>query len=125
MHRSRLAQILVDVAPGDHDATVGFWSGALGRPARPHGEEYTFLGGEIAGEVTFYLQRLEAGPSRVHLDLETDDLDAEVARLERLGATRVEMIEDWQVMRDPAGLVFCVLPREKGSLDDTDAAVWD
>ena len=46
----------------------------------------------------------------MHLDIHTDDLDAEVARLEKLGAERVQQVHGWWVMRDPAGLLFCVLP---------------
>jgi Glyoxalase-like domain len=61
------------------------------------------------------MQRLESGPPRVHLDIHTDDLDAEVARLERLGAQRVQRVQTWWVMRDPAGLPFCVLPTSPGS----------
>ncbi len=124
MHRSRLTHVLVDLAPEDFEAGVAFWSGAVGVPARVE-DEYVHLGEEPTPGVSLYLQRLGSGSSRVHLDFETDDLDAEVARLEALGAVRVEVIQGWQVMRDPAGLLFCVLPRGKGSLDDTDAAVWD
>ena len=49
------------------------------------------------------VQRLGNGPSRVHVDLHTDDVGAEVARLEGLGAEVVEVREHWTVMRDPAG----------------------
>jgi hypothetical protein len=52
----------------------------------------------------------------MHLDLETDDVDAEVARLEALGATRYdhqqERGDDFWVMRDPWGNEFCVLDQE-------------
>ena len=48
--------------------------------------------------------------SRVHLDIETDDLDAEVARLERLGARRIAFVrERWWVMEAPAGHRLCVV----------------
>ncbi|MGH3418639.1 MAG: hypothetical protein ACRDOD_03455 [Streptosporangiaceae bacterium] len=32
---------------------------------------------------------------------------------------------EWQLMRDPAGLVFCVLPEPPGELDDSNARRWD
>jgi len=67
------------------------------------------------------MQRLESGAPRVHLDIHADDLDAEVARLERLGAERVQKVQIWWVMRDPAGLLFCVLPVSPGSLNDENA----
>jgi hypothetical protein len=62
---------------------------------------------------------------RVHVDIRTDDLPAEVARLEKLGAERVQQVHSWQVMRDPAGLLFCVLPEPPGALDDSNAQRWD
>jgi hypothetical protein len=52
-------------------------------------------------------------------------VDAEVARLERLGAERVQRVATWWVMRDPAGLVFCVLPASAGSLNDDNAQRWE
>jgi hypothetical protein len=61
----------------------------------------------------------------VHLDIHTDDLDAEVDRLERLGAQRVQRGHSWWVMRDPAGLLFCVVPDERGTLDDDNAHRWE
>ncbi len=54
------------------------------------------------------LQRVEHD-SRVHLDIETDDIPAEVARLEKLGATVVARPERWVVMQAPSGQRFCVV----------------
>jgi hypothetical protein len=49
--------------------------------------------------------------SRCHLDLWSDDLEAEVARLETLGATQVQVADDGDlvVMLDPAGNEFCLV----------------
>jgi hypothetical protein len=69
--------------------------------------------------------RLEEGASRVHLDIHTSDLDAEVERLERLGATRVRQARSWWIMRDPAGLLFCVIPTAAGKLTDDNAYRWE
>jgi len=110
MHRSRLSSIMIDCDEQSMEAGVHFWSGALGmatrRPANP-ADPYVELEGEAAG-LHLELQRIGA-QSRIHLDIETDDLEAEVRRLEALGATREAKIEGWQVMRDPAGHVFCVV----------------
>ena len=50
---------------------------------------------------------------RLHIDLRPDDQAAEVARLEALGATRVDIgqtgQESWVVLADPGGNEFCVL----------------
>ena len=48
-------------------------------------------------------------PSRVHLDIEADDQDAEVARLEALGAKRIGWVKRWWVMEAPTGQRFCVV----------------
>ena len=58
----------------------------------------------------------------MHLDIHASDLDAEVARLEQLGAKCVQRVNSWQVMRDPAGLLFCVLPDD--SLHEGNAHRW-
>jgi hypothetical protein len=50
---------------------------------------------------------------RRHLDIETDDVDAEMARLERLAARRVEQGRTFWVMEAPTGQRFCVVrPRQ-------------
>ena len=65
-----------------------------------------------------------AHPSRVHLDIETDDIEAEVARLEKLGAKRLEAIRDWVVMEAPTGQRFCVVPVVRGGFD-AKATTWE
>lgn len=56
-----------------------------------------------------------AHQSRVHLDIETDDVEAEVSRLEGLGAKRVERVSSWWVMEAPTGQRFCVVRSEPNS----------
>ncbi len=70
--------------------------------------EYTVFG-DVQGH-RLLLQELGEGDARIHLDIHTDDRDAEVRRLLALGATRVSEAEDWVVLRDPAGLLVCVVP---------------
>jgi hypothetical protein len=45
-----------------------------------------------------------------HIDIETDDLDAEVARLKALGAEPVNTWQEAHTLRAPSGHVFCVVP---------------
>src|SRR6266496_6494597 len=71
------------------------------------------------------VQRLEEGQGGVHVDIHADDLAAEVARLEGLGAERVGRARSWWVLRDPAGLLFCVMPEPVGSLSAGNARRWD
>jgi hypothetical protein len=56
-------------------------------------------------------------PSRIHLDIEANDLDAEVSRLERLGARRVGFVKRWWVLEAPTGQRFCVVRPQRGPLD--------
>lgn len=123
-HFSRLLKIVIDVPSAEHDREVSFWEEALGQSLPQLGYP-EYRGAALHGQ-DFYLltQRLGAGPARVHLDMHTDDLDAEVARLERLGAERVQHVHSWQVMRDPAGLLFCVLPESPGELHEGNAHYW-
>lgn len=124
-HYSTIAKIVIDVPAGAHDRELAFWQGAAGQelPQIWSGE---YHGGMLPGhDLMLLVQRLDAGAPRVHLDIHTDNLDAEVARLERLGAVRVSQVQSWWVMRDPAGLVFCVLPESPGSLTGENAQHWD
>jgi predicted 3-demethylubiquinone-9 3-methyltransferase (glyoxalase superfamily)/predicted enzyme related to lactoylglutathione lyase len=108
MHRSRLSVVLVDVEASLRDRAVTFYSGALGRAGEPSTSfpEYSkFPGSQDPG---FLVQEIQ-GDARVHFDLHTDDVEAEVARLERLGAKIREKSGHWVVMTDPAGLNFCVV----------------
>ncbi len=109
MRRTWLRQVLIDCHPDDFDANVAFWSEALGaRPvANPDDPEYVELA-DVPGEITLLLQCVDA-PSRVHLDIESDDVEAEARRLEALGAIHVRKVKTWWVMRDPAGLLFGVI----------------
>jgi hypothetical protein len=62
-------------------------------------------------------------PSRLHLDSESDDPEAEVRRLEGLGAKRIAFVRRWWVMEAPTGQRFCVLRAQRGSLE-RDANEW-
>ena len=111
MHRSRLCALLIDCNVDDIEAAARFWSAALGREIdRDHAGsrgDYVMLE-TPPGEVLVQLQRVEHA-SRVHLDIESDDIDAEVARLEKLGAVVDRRLERWVVMRAPTGQRFCVV----------------
>lgn len=124
-HHSRISKIVIDVPRDVHDAEVAFWSGAAGKPLARFEKHPEFHGAELNEHVGLLTQRLERGEGRVHLDIHTDDLEAEVKRLESLGAQRVAQHKFWWVMRDPAGMPFCVIPDRPGSMDETNANRWD
>jgi predicted enzyme related to lactoylglutathione lyase len=127
MHRSRLTGALFDVPAEDFGAEVAFWSGALGYPSVPDDDDpdYVRLDGLFSG-LEILVQRLGPGaPARMHFDLESDDVEAEVERLENMGASRVRAMESWWIMRDPAGLLFCVVEVQSPEEFAAEATTWD
>jgi len=111
-HRSRLAGFIIDCNVDDLDAAADFWSRALGcsvadRDAGDGTAEYQQLG-DTPGDLHIEVQKV-AHPSRVHLDIESDDIDAEADRLEKLGAKKIAFVKRWWVMEAPTGQRFCVV----------------
>ncbi len=112
MHHSRLAGFIIDCRTDDLNAAGRFWSGALGLPSKgDDGHGYAPLDSS-AHNLNIEVQKV-AHESRVHLDLETDDVEAEAARLERLGARKLERFERWWVMEAPTGQRFCVVKAKR------------
>ena len=126
MHRSRLTTVVIDCAESDYDRGAGFWSAALGRPIMTRDERFSSLRGRIAGEGSPYLgfQRVPSAERAIHLDIETDDVAAEVARLEKLGARRKRDVNDYVVMEAPTGHAFCVIPVRRPDFP-VKAARWE
>jgi predicted enzyme related to lactoylglutathione lyase len=123
-HRSRLSTLLVDVPDTRFADVVAFWAAALGRrPNRAPRAAEPYLGLEGAGPLDVVLQRIDGAP-RYHVDIASDDVEAEVRRLVAAGATVVGPIETWVVLRDPAGLYVCVVPAEGEDFEAT-STLWD
>jgi catechol 2,3-dioxygenase-like lactoylglutathione lyase family enzyme len=125
MHRSRLTSVVIDCAEGDFEKGAEFWSAALGRPLLHRDGRYAALRGRHGGEGSPYLglQRVPGAERAIHLDIETDDVEAEVARLERLGARVKARIRLHVVMEAPSGHAFCVVPSRRGDFP-AGAAEW-
>ena len=123
---SYLDVVFVDVPELDAPAETVFWAAAFGAvPHRGEGEDaaYTYLldAGDPDEPLEVAIQRID-GPARHHLDIVAPDVDVEVARLEALGAIRVaahEANQDWVTLRDPAGLLVCVVPAPDDQEDPT------
>lgn len=125
MHHSRLCAFVIDCKTDDIEAATTFWSKALGRSVVSHEPEhdtYRELSAG-AGEPMLLLQKV-GHASRIHLDIETDDIEAEVKRLEGLGAKRVEFVKRWWVMEAPTGQRFCVVRPQRGPLE-SNANAWN
>ena len=112
-HHSRLAGFIIDCEGGSLGKAAKFWSRALGLPVLDPDEggedKYARLDGSRHG-LHIEVQKVDH-PSRVHLDIETDDLEAEVARLLALGAAEFSRPRHrrWVVMQAPTGQRFCVV----------------
>lgn len=118
MHHSRLSTLVLDCCGDDLAAATAFWSQALGKPVAHPDQDGDGKYAELetaADEPIILLQRVDH-PSRVHLDIESDDIEAEVRRLEALGAKRIEAIRTWVVMEAPTGHRFCVVRPQRGEI---------
>lgn len=126
MHKSRLSTLVIDCEAENLEVAEAFWGKALGYGLKhrnePGDENYTQLDSP-AEELKILLQRVDH-PSRVHLDIETDDIEAEVSRLESLGAKKIAQIKRWWVMEAPTGHRFCVVRPQRSGFDE-DANVWE
>lgn len=115
MHRSGLGGFIIDCQGDDLDAAASFWSRALGldtvASADPADVGYVLL---RTGPRDPHIEVQKVShPSGVHLDIEADDVEAEVRRLEGLGARRLRNVRDWCVMQAPTGQRFCVVPARR------------
>ncbi len=116
MHRSRLSTFVIDCKTQDVAAAARFWSAALGRKVKDTVDEPGYLELESReSEPILLVQRVDHD-SRIHLDIESDDLEAEVKRLEALGAKRVAFVKRWWVLEAPTGQRFCVVNPQRGPL---------
>jgi predicted enzyme related to lactoylglutathione lyase len=116
MHHSRLSTLVIDCQVDDLATATAFWSQALGKPVADPDQDGDGKYAELqtaADEPIILLQKVDHA-SRVHLDIETDDLDTEVARLEQLGALRIAFTRGrWWVMEAPSGHRFCVVQPQR------------
>jgi len=125
MHKSRLSGFIIDCQTDNLAASAEFWAGALGAPAetRAATDDGFYIALAVAkGEPYVEVQKVDH-PSRVHIDIEADDIPAEVERLENLGAKKIAGINDWVVMEAPTGQCFCVVPVIRSDFDEK-ANTW-
>ncbi|MGH8166274.1 MAG: VOC family protein, partial [Woeseiaceae bacterium] len=110
MHKSRLAGFIIDCETDDLDAAAEFWSNALGAPRRSvsAASEGRYVGLDVAPVDLHVEVQIVDHPSRVHLDIESDDIEAETRRLVALGAKKIGDVADWRIMEAPTGQRFCI-----------------
>jgi predicted enzyme related to lactoylglutathione lyase len=114
-HHSRLSTFVLDCSADDLAPHVEFWSRALGKPVASVDQDGDGRYAELetdTDEPILLLQKV-AHDSRIHLDIETDDVEAEVGRLEKLGARKIGKTRTWWVMEAPSGHRFCVVRQQR------------
>jgi predicted enzyme related to lactoylglutathione lyase len=125
MHRSRLAGFIIDCNTQDLEAAAEFWSAALGLAVTDKPDDdpgYRRLA-DGPGNLHIEVQQV-THQSRVHLDIEADDIQAEVRRLEALGARCIHNVKNWVVMEAPTGQRFCVV-RAQSPRFENEANEWE
>jgi predicted enzyme related to lactoylglutathione lyase len=126
VHKSRLAGFIIDCRTDDLDQAGLFWSQALGyslkKSASAEDAQYKLLD-TPSDDLHIEVQKVDH-PSRVHLDIEADDIEAEVRRLEKLGAKRVAQVRTWWVMEAPTGQRFCVVRVQRSDFE-ANANTWN
>jgi hypothetical protein len=119
---SRFYHLVID----SHDprALARFWSAALDQPVLLEEDDEVIVGADphtYPGLCFLPVPEGKTVKNRLHIDLDPDDQDAEVARLEALGARRVDVGQgpdvSWVVLADPEGNEFCVLRRHQSLID--------
>ena len=107
MHKSRLGGLVIDCKADTVGDAAKFWHGALGGDLEIDDDgKYAFISDQ--GDLKVLVQAVDHDP-RVHLDIESDDKDAEQARLEALGAKKIAAVKRWIVMEAPTGHRFCIV----------------
>ena len=126
MHKSKLCGFIIDCQTDDVNSAADFWGGALGMKVKKlpdeEGEKYVRLL-DPTEHLHVEVQSISHASS-VHLDIETDNVKAELERLEKLGAARTEKINSWMVMEAPTGQRFCVV-KQCSKIFEQQASVWN
>ena len=118
-HRIVLREVVIDVPTRDLDAATAFWAAALATEARPLKDYTEFVAlTDPAARCVVGLQDIGDDAARYHVDIESDDVEAEVARLVSLGATVQFRHRSWVVLHDPVGLPLCVVPPDTPDFDE-------
>jgi len=110
---------VIDAPSESLEEATAFWAQALGTRAEPLKDYTEFIAlVDPAARCVVGIQDVGADGPRYHVDIEADDVEAEVSRLRRLGATEVARHRSWVVLRDPLGLLLCVVPPDTPDFAD-------
>jgi len=125
MHKSRLAAFVIDTQDDDLNQAKQFWSKALGQDCNEYDSNNFSPINTPSDQPHIWLHKVDHS-SRIHLDIETDNISAEVDRLKKLGAIIFEEKEKWVVMEAPTGHRFCVVNPQRSDFNSSDQVnIWD
>ena len=124
-HHSRVSTLMIDCLADRFHESISFWSRALGfkQPRRPGANQRYLTLGRIDGPLFVRLQKVDQNPG-YHLDIESNQLEAEADRLEAAGARRKYRLKRWWVLEDPSGTPFCVIRPESDDFPQN-ARLWE
>ncbi|MCP4876968.1 MAG: VOC family protein [Gammaproteobacteria bacterium] len=124
MHKSRLGTVIIDCNTDDLEREARFWGMALGGTTQRHDDEGRYVDVQTdPSDPQVILQKVDH-PSRIHIDIETNDIEAEVERLQGLGAVVIEKMERWTVMEAPSKHRFCIIGARRQGFDEN-ANIWE
>lgn len=117
----KVGSVVIDC--NDFDAMFAFWSEALRYvPREPPEDDFVVLRDPHGTNVNVSISKVperRVGKNRLHLDLYTENQRGEVERLLKLGARihprTSEEGEDFIVLEDPEGNLFCVIEKSQSS----------
>lgn len=113
----RFYQLVIDSR--DPAALARWWAGVLEQEILYETAAEVIVGraaDQYPGLAFIAVDEARPGKNRLHLDLDPDDYEAEVARVTSLGATPADIGQGdvpWTVLRDPEGNEFCILRPHK------------
>jgi hypothetical protein len=115
----RWMHLFLDTPSPDAARSWSYWADVTGSSVSAvrgeHAQFATLL--PAHGDGWLKVQAVDKGAGGVHVDIDTDDRAAFVARARDLGATVQATYHDVVVLRSPAGIVFCATVGESGSVD--------
>jgi hypothetical protein len=117
-HTSYVDQVCLDIPPSRYGDELDFWAAVTGwarRDPRP-GSEFGRLTPGPEQPLQLLMQRLDDEQPSVtaHLDWATSDRDAEIRQHVAAGAELQKSFAGWAVLRDPAGMTYCITGRSTG-----------
>jgi len=127
MHKSRIAALVLDSKVDDIEEANVFWEQALGLGSVRSNEEWSSRYPHVNSPKNqpHILIQKTTDESRIRLDIETNDVIAEVERLQAIGAQVIEILARSIVMQAPTGHLFCVVHPQREDFDESDNVnIW-